>query len=246
MSSYPSLDKTVQEAVKFDSVPINDGDGWVVNDGGWWVHLKQYTCLCGSHPKQPQVWQGSSTIEDFWICSTEPCVSFRCDNETGVFTVPIGGNGTYFFSAYVLADDLEYAELAIMRGDGGAICSMYANTQGSSAFEQVGCSGVAVLEEGEFQLLLQADFSENRTILFSPPSVFFCFCSCFCCCCCVLFLLFLMLLCLFFSILLRCWYSCVVCLLLHLAVAVDTAVRAVVICIEIVIALPAVAAVWFS
>ncbi len=27
MSSYPSLDKTVQEAVKFDSVPINDGDG---------------------------------------------------------------------------------------------------------------------------------------------------------------------------------------------------------------------------
>ena len=75
---------------------------------------------------------------------------YRCsyNNSTGVFTVPPGGDGLYYFSTYVLVDCGEDAEFNIMVND-MIVCTVYGDDVGGSDEAQASCSAVADVIEGK-------------------------------------------------------------------------------------------------
>ena len=79
---------------------------------------------------------------------TEHETSFRYDQETGVFTVPPGGDGFYFFSFYALTDDGEVSTFDVRLND-DPICAAYADsTAAGSDYDQATCTAVVYTAEG--------------------------------------------------------------------------------------------------
>ncbi len=73
----------------------------------------------------------------------------RYDPTTGIFTVPSGGDGLYYFSTYLLVNFGEFGEFNI-RVNGEILCSARGdnNNSGSNDNAVATCSGLAQLTEG--------------------------------------------------------------------------------------------------
>ncbi len=77
------------------------------------------------------------------------CFNCRYDPTTGIFTVPPGGDGLYYFSTYLLVYDGELGWFNI-RVDGVILCTArgdYSNN-GAYVYAQATCSGLIQLSEG--------------------------------------------------------------------------------------------------
>ena len=76
---------------------------------------------------------------------------FYCsyDNSTGIFIVPSGGDGLYYFSTYVLVDYGKYGAFNIAVND-DVICTAFGDDSGSGAeYSYAGCSAMAKVAEGD-------------------------------------------------------------------------------------------------
>ncbi len=74
--------------------------------------------------------------------------SCRYDVDTGIFTVPPGGDGLYYFSLYFLGDDGEFNVLDI-KVNGERWCSGDGNAFNSTHYPQAACSALAYLVQGK-------------------------------------------------------------------------------------------------
>ena len=75
---------------------------------------------------------------------------YRYDSTTGIFTVPPGGDGLYYFSTYFSVVYYEFARFDI-RINGETICTAYGATN-SSTFpdpDHASCSRAALADEGK-------------------------------------------------------------------------------------------------
>ena len=73
----------------------------------------------------------------------------RYNSTTGVFTVPPGGAGHYYFSTYLLLDEGDWA-IFELRINGDRICRAHGDDDDSlSEYAQAACSGLTVLKEGQ-------------------------------------------------------------------------------------------------
>ena len=72
---------------------------------------------------------------------------FRYDNTTGVFTVPPGGDGTYFFNAYFFVPASEYARLNMVVND-EVVCTADGDHTNLADFATASCSAVVDAVEG--------------------------------------------------------------------------------------------------
>ncbi len=73
---------------------------------------------------------------------------FRYNKDTGIFTVPIGGNGTYFLSLH-LSVAIDKSTIFNMEANGDVICLANGDQDsGAGDHGNGGCSGLAQLEEG--------------------------------------------------------------------------------------------------
>ena len=74
---------------------------------------------------------------------------YRYDSSTGVFTVPPGGDGVYYFSMYVLVQDGELGHFD-MRLNGDGIFSSYSdhNNNGANDYAPGSCSAVVNVAAG--------------------------------------------------------------------------------------------------
>ena len=71
------------------------------------------------------------------------------DNATGIFTVPPGGDGVYYFYFYTQADPLEYA-IFLIRHNSTDICACKGDqTQNPGDETSTSCGAVSVLNEGK-------------------------------------------------------------------------------------------------
>ncbi len=78
------------------------------------------------------------------------CSICRYNTLTGIFTVPTGGAGLYYFSSYFLVDVGEYATFSMFNGN-QELCRAHENKKNSGAdYAQAGCSGMAELPDGKF------------------------------------------------------------------------------------------------
>ena len=76
-------------------------------------------------------------------------IFFRYNSSTGIFTVPSGGDGLYYFSTYLLVFFGETAFFNI-RVNGEILCSAWGDEDSNSGSDipQATCSGLAQLNEG--------------------------------------------------------------------------------------------------
>ncbi len=76
--------------------------------------------------------------------------SYRYNSDTGFFRVPLGGNGTYYFSTFVLVRAGEMGKFEI-KANGQELCRGLGdqNNSGVNDYSQAVCSGVANLQEGQ-------------------------------------------------------------------------------------------------
>ena len=74
-------------------------------------------------------------------------IVYRYDNTTGTFTVPSGGDGDYYFSAFltVFGGKFGYFDVEV---NGKLICTISSNLTQTSEFETTSCNGVAYAVEG--------------------------------------------------------------------------------------------------
>ena len=72
---------------------------------------------------------------------------FRYDSTTGVFTVPPGGDGTYFFSAYFFIPINEFALLNMVVND-EMVCTADGDHTNLADFATASCSAVVDAVEG--------------------------------------------------------------------------------------------------
>ena len=83
------------------------------------------------------------------VCSDFPYFSYNAT--TGVFTVPSGGNGSYYFSMYMRVDTGEFALFGIEVND-DTVCygtgEMNNIPGGTPDTQQATCSAVANIAEG--------------------------------------------------------------------------------------------------
>ena len=79
-----------------------------------------------------------------------PCC--RYNDSTGVFTVPPGGSGWYYFSAFLRGDSDEYGVFDVTLND-DVICTTIEDTAGSTGIDagQGGCGAVLYAVEGKIQ-----------------------------------------------------------------------------------------------
>ena len=75
---------------------------------------------------------------------------FRYDSTTGIFTVPPGGDGVYYFSTHLLGQDYEFAYFD-MRLNGDNICSTFLdqNDNGAGDAAAGSCSAVVDVVAGD-------------------------------------------------------------------------------------------------
>ena len=71
----------------------------------------------------------------------------RYDSTTGTFTVPPGGDGFYYFSAYFVVWYFEYAYIDIQI-NGQTLCTAYADQQEPTDDGQATCSATTYTTEG--------------------------------------------------------------------------------------------------
>ena len=83
-------------------------------------------------------------------------ISCSYDSSTGVFTVPPGGDGLYYFSTYLLIDFGEVAVFNIVVND-VIVCSVYGDESSNSGTDnpQVTCSAVVDVTEGRVLFIFQ-------------------------------------------------------------------------------------------
>ena len=77
-------------------------------------------------------------------------LSFRYNPDTGIFTVPPGGEGLYYFSTFFSVDAAEYAQFEVV-ANGNPICRAFGDASengGAADFPQAACSGLAYLVGG--------------------------------------------------------------------------------------------------
>ena len=82
--------------------------------------------------------------------SRKNSILFRYDSSTGTFTVPVGGDGFYYFSAYFVVYYYEYASFDIQI-NGEPLCTAYADRD-HSPYEDEGptsCSAATFAAEGK-------------------------------------------------------------------------------------------------
>ena len=82
-------------------------------------------------------------------CQIQLDLIYRYDSTTGTFTVPPGGDGYYYFSAFLTVDGGErvYFDVEV---NGEVICTVFSDLEGSFAgdSETTSCNGVAYAVEG--------------------------------------------------------------------------------------------------
>ena len=78
---------------------------------------------------------------------------FYCsyNNTIGVFKVPSGGNGLYYFSTYLLVEDGHYAYFNIVVND-VLICSAYGDGELGGDHTQARCNVVVDVAEGKMKI----------------------------------------------------------------------------------------------
>ena len=77
-------------------------------------------------------------------------ISLNCryDSSTGTFTVPPGGDGFYYFSTYLLGDDLEMGRFDIQI-NGDILCTVRVEQEiDASEYPQSTCSAAIFTAEG--------------------------------------------------------------------------------------------------
>ena len=87
---------------------------------------------------------------------------WRYDSTTGIFTVPPGGDGMYYFSTYVLVQVGEWGRFDMTLND-VVICSIYPDhsTSGDNDYAPGSCSAVVDIVAGKN---VQSEFN-SRAIL---------------------------------------------------------------------------------
>ena len=90
-------------------------------------------------------------VVEFSHCCHHCChlhLKCRYDSSTGMFTVPPGGNGFYYFSTFLVVNHDEYGSFEI-RINGEILCTAYTE-QHDQSFDpgQAACSGAAYVTEG--------------------------------------------------------------------------------------------------
>ena len=86
----------------------------------------------------------------------------RYDSTTGTFTVPPGGNGFYYFSAYFQTPGNEYGYFNI-EINGEMLCTALGDTQDLSVIEiHTACNAAALAVEGTKLLLRGLVAKKNR------------------------------------------------------------------------------------
>ena len=78
------------------------------------------------------------------------CFSCSYDSSTGVFTVPNGGDGLYYFSTYLLVASGHYAHFNMVVND-VIVCTAYGDENSNSGADlpQATCSAVVEVSQGE-------------------------------------------------------------------------------------------------
>ena len=76
-------------------------------------------------------------------------IIYRYDNTTGTFTVPSGGDGFYYFSAYFVVRYYEYARFDIQI-NGETLCTAFTDEEQQAAADdgQAACSAATYATEG--------------------------------------------------------------------------------------------------
>ena len=69
----------------------------------------------------------------------------RYDSSSGVFTVPLGGDGFYYFSTYLTGDDGEFAHFSIELNN-DVICSTFLDTNDNGVGDAAAGSCSAVVD----------------------------------------------------------------------------------------------------
>ena len=124
---------TIESAVIFNEVILNEGEG--------------YVCFITVCRKQLNLFNSVNNCELF--------VS-SYDSLTGVFMVPPGGDGVYYFFTYLLGSTGEFG-IFDMTLNNDRICSTYVehNHSGSSDLAPGSCSAVVQVVAGkEFSILV--------------------------------------------------------------------------------------------
>ncbi len=126
----------------------------------WWKNDAGVLFLHSMVPRNHTMWQwifvaSLATIytdaETSQLLKASNCVVYSSyNNNTGIFTVPIGGAGIYYFSAYFMIGWEKLGQF-VLGSTEGEICRAMGDHDSSGAqdFSQAGCSGVAQLEEGK-------------------------------------------------------------------------------------------------
>ena len=76
----------------------------------------------------------------------------RYDSSTGVFTVPPGGSGWYYFSAFLRGESDEIGVFDVTLND-DVICTTIEDTAGSTGLDAVqgGCGAVVLTVDGKIR-----------------------------------------------------------------------------------------------
>ena len=88
--------------------------------------------------------ESTTSLHILFICSY--------DSTTGVFTVPPGGDGVYYFSSYFLVDQGDYGRFDIMLND-DIICTTWPDQNASSDLAPGSCSAVVDVVAGKLLTL---------------------------------------------------------------------------------------------
>ena len=101
---------------------------------------------------------------------TSMFIVYRYGSTTGIFTVPPGGDGFYFFSVYLLVQADEYGIFDI-RFNGDIICEAYSEQDDTTTDDEAttSCSAVASVAEGkEFinDMMTRTSYRQLRSVRF--------------------------------------------------------------------------------
>ena len=90
-------------------------------------------------------------------------ILYRYDSTTGIFTVPPGGDGFYYFATYLLVQADEWARFEI-RINGEVLCTADTSQYDTpSDAGQAACSGAIYATEGrQFVLFVTLPVMSNR------------------------------------------------------------------------------------